>query len=123
MPKEPGERFSEDSPEETAEEKANKATNRLSMLTEVMADVEGPEEKKIDLNESSRVFSFQGLDAEGNLLDEDAQNLSQEEALETTVANLREYMDYVSPQLKNFAEGLVIRAEIYLADQKSKHKK
>jgi hypothetical protein len=123
MSKEPGERLSEDSPEETAEEKAKKATNRLSMLSEVIAGVEGSEESKVDLNKPSHVFSFQKLDAEGNLLDEDADNLSQEEALETTVANLKEYIDYVSPQLKNFAEGLIMRAGIYLADQKSKHKK
>ncbi|MFA6190485.1 MAG: hypothetical protein WC711_03225 [Candidatus Staskawiczbacteria bacterium] len=40
---------------------------------------------------------------------------NQEDALKATVDELKPLLEYIGPEYKKYAEGLIIRAEIYLA--------
>jgi len=123
MPKEPGEKSSENFPEQT--EKSQKmAEVFLYDFDRVLNDVES--EKIVDLNRVSnthRRLKTDSLENDKEQVGSKTASMSQAEALKTTLERLKMYIGYLDPEEKHLAEGLIMKAELYLATHQPKKEK
>lgn len=86
------------------------ARGAFTLLTEALHETE--EKRAIDLTEASNkpwAPELRGL-------------VDQKEALEMAVELLKADIDYLDPELKKQTEGMIIRAELYLAAHQPKPK-
>ena len=87
-------------PESTEEEKKKTAEELVLMLNLELNSTEN--DKNIDLDKPSSVV--------------DVPNFDKKSLLKSTVATLKGYyLDYLDPTKRHMADGLIIKAEIYLA--------
>jgi hypothetical protein len=91
-------------PEEFFEATDSKAKDAQNFLTHLQDDLERIEKERI-INLNNPVISRTGLNI----------GLPKGEVLEISLEHLRPLLNYLDPKKKHLAEGLIMKAELYLA--------
>lgn len=132
MGKETKEKSTEDSPAEITElEKRKIAEDFLFHLDSVIKDAEEDvaENGVIDLNKPSKTYHHYAPSTtwhEGEQYDlghHSPIDVSKAEVLKTILENIRKYIDYLDPKQRYLANGLIIKAGLYLTVHEPNYEK